>query len=279
MRTPGLIRITRPLNSVVAGFAAVLAFLLATGTVTFASLILIPIVVLITAAGNVVNDLFDIGIDRINRPDRPLPSGEITAGTARSFATLLFLPGSYCCIFTNSLCFAIAVFNSAVLILYASYFKKTMVVGNAAVSYLSASIFLFGGAFAGIDGLLANLPIFRDHISRDDGTGSDQRCRRCRRRRSGRSKDASDRTRYSKILPHRDCFCAAGNWSEYPAVLTMGRTVLVGIAIADIVILAGVIRPFRCHTSTCVRNSCATTYIKVGMFVALGVFTFSALVF
>lgn len=279
MRTPGLIRIARPLNSLVAGFAAVLAFLLATGTVTFASLILIPIVVLITAAGNVVNDLFDIGIDRINRPDRPLPSGEITPGTARSFAALLFLSGVVLCIFTNSLCFAIAVFNSAVLILYASRFKKTMVTGNVAVSYLSASIFLFGGAFAGIGGLLANLPIFaitflammaREVLKDVEDVEGDEVA-------GAKTFPIAFGIQKSSLIAIVFVLLAIG--ASILPFSRWGVWYLVGITIADIVILAGVLRPYHCHTSACVRNSCATTYIKVGMFVALGVFTFSVLVF
>jgi 4-hydroxybenzoate polyprenyltransferase len=35
-------------------------------------------------AGMVLNDVFDIGIDRQERPERPLPSGQISLGTARS---------------------------------------------------------------------------------------------------------------------------------------------------------------------------------------------------
>ncbi len=267
------------MNSVVAGLAAVLAFLLATGTVTFASLILIPIVALITAAGNVANDLYDIGIDRINRPDRPLPSGEIKPGTARTFAALLFSAGIVLSIFTNPLCFAIAVFNSAVLILYASRFKKTMITGNAAVSYLSASIFLFGGAFAGIDGLLANLPITaitflammaREVLKDAEDVEGDEAA-------GARTLPIALGIQKSSLIAI--CFVLLAIGASILPFSRWGVWYLVGIAIADIVILTGALRPFRCHTSACVRNTCATSYIKVGMFVALGVFTFSALVF
>ena len=279
MRIPGIVRITRPLNSVVAGLATVLAFLIATGTVTLESLILIPIVTLITAAGNVVNDLYDIGIDKINRPGRPLPSGEIRPGTAKIFAALLFISGIALSIFTNPLCLAIAVFNSAVLILYAYRFKKSMGMGNIAVSYLSASIFLFGGAFAGIDGLLANLPI----------TGITFLAMMAREVLKDVEDVEGDVAAGARTLPIALGIQKSSLIAIFFVLLAIVASVLpvsrwgvwylVGIAIADIVILTGALRPFRCHTSACVRNTCATTYIKVGMFVALGVFTFSALVF
>ncbi|MDD1717370.1 MAG: geranylgeranylglycerol-phosphate geranylgeranyltransferase [Methanoregulaceae archaeon] len=279
MKTPGIVRITRPLNSVVAGLAAVLAFLIATGTVTLASLILIPIVTLITAAGNVVNDIYDIGIDKINRPERPLPSGETRLGTAKIFAALLFITGITICTFTNPLCLVIAIFNSAILILYASNFKKTMFLGNVAVSYLSASIFLFGGAFSGIEGLIANFSItgitFLAMMAREvlkdaediDGDAA----------AGGRTLPIAFGIQKSSFIAI--FFAVFAIIASILPVLRWGIWYIAGIAIADIVILTGALRPFRCHTSACVRNTCATTYIKVGMFVALGVFTFSALVF
>jgi len=73
-----LVRITRPHNAVVAGLTALLGYLIATGTLTSPSLLLAVVVVLVTAAGNVINDVYDIEIDRINRPERPIPSGEIS---------------------------------------------------------------------------------------------------------------------------------------------------------------------------------------------------------
>ncbi|MCU0333010.1 MAG: UbiA family prenyltransferase, partial [Ignavibacteriaceae bacterium] len=37
------------------------------------------------AAGNIINDIYDIDIDKINRPLRPLPSQKITIKEAYSF--------------------------------------------------------------------------------------------------------------------------------------------------------------------------------------------------
>lgn len=42
--------------------------------------------VLLNAASNAVNQVFDLAIDRVNKPDRPLPAGEITTGGAWRFA-------------------------------------------------------------------------------------------------------------------------------------------------------------------------------------------------
>ena len=113
MRIAGFFTITRPVNSAVAGLAAIIAYLIETGTVIPAALLLFFIVALITAAGNVINDYFDAEIDAINRPDRPIPSGAVTPEPPRSFAVTLFLSGILVSFFTNVLCIGIAIINSS----------------------------------------------------------------------------------------------------------------------------------------------------------------------
>ena len=125
MRLAGFITITRPINSFVAGLAAIVAYLIDTGTVIPESLLLFFIVALITAAGNVINDFFDAEIDAINRPDRPIPSGAVSRGAARGFAVMLFLAGILVSFFTNPLCIGIAIFNVLLLIAYAAKLKST----------------------------------------------------------------------------------------------------------------------------------------------------------
>ena len=115
--------------------------------------------VLITGAGNTINDYFDLSIDRVNRPDRPLPSGTVTPRGAIIFAGILFTLGILVSLFTNPYCAFFAFFNSLLLIAYAKTLKSTPLVGNISVAYLAGSIFLFGGAFAGISGLVNNLVI------------------------------------------------------------------------------------------------------------------------
>ena len=154
------LEITRPVNSLVAGFAVLLGLIIAKGTVPAEALILIPVVAMITAAGNVINDYCDRDIDLINRPARPIPSKRVTPKNALLFSAILFLSGIFVCFFVNTLCFAIGIFNSLLLVLYAKKLKMMPFAGNAAVSYLSASIFLFGGAFFGAEGIMQNSVVF-----------------------------------------------------------------------------------------------------------------------
>ena len=92
-------------------------------------------------------------------PIVPFPRARSSRGAARGFAVTLFLAGILISFFTNPLCIGIAVFNSMLLIAYAARLKSIPLIGNIAVAYLAASIFLFGGALNGSDGLIRIIPI------------------------------------------------------------------------------------------------------------------------
>ena len=44
-------------------------------------------------AGMVLNDVFDVEVDRVERPERPVPSGEVSLPTARIIGFALLLVG------------------------------------------------------------------------------------------------------------------------------------------------------------------------------------------
>jgi hypothetical protein len=57
------------------------------------------------------------------------------------------------------LCLVIAVANSLLLVAYARDLKRRVAWGNVTVSYLSASVYPFGGALAGATALVHTLPL------------------------------------------------------------------------------------------------------------------------
>jgi geranylgeranylglycerol-phosphate geranylgeranyltransferase len=277
MSLEGFVKITRPVNSVVAGLAAVVAYLIATGTIIPTVILIFVIVALITAAGNIINDYFDADIDRINRPERPIPSGTVTMGAAKRIAVVFFLAGICASVFTTPLCLGIAIFNSLLLVAYASRFKGTPLIGNIVVSYLSASMFLFGGALNGWTGLVHIVPIavitFFSMLTRE------------------LLKDAEDvkgdMAGGAETLPIRIgikktsllafmCACIAVAASAIP-FFWWGTWYLAGIAVVDAIILVGAFRAISCVTSECIQNSGASRLLKMGMFASLIIFTVSAI--
>ncbi|MCZ7405218.1 MAG: geranylgeranylglycerol-phosphate geranylgeranyltransferase [Candidatus Methanoperedens sp.] len=149
-------------NCAMAGLAAVTGGFIAYSAAQ-GPLILLPVfltVFLVTGAGNAINDYFDAGIDAINRPDRPIPSGKITKESAYKFSIALFAAGVIISYFIGTIPFLIAAFNSLLLYFYAFSLKRKVFVGNLSVAYLTGSTFLFGGAAFGEKGIGITLVLF-----------------------------------------------------------------------------------------------------------------------
>jgi geranylgeranylglycerol-phosphate geranylgeranyltransferase len=274
----GYLSITRPVNSVVAGLAAVLGYLIATGTVTPESAVLVGIVALITAAGNVVNDYCDVEIDAVNRPDRPIPSGAVSRRGALVYAVLLFAAGNLLALAANPLCLAIALFNSVLLAAYAARLKGMPFVGNLAVAYLSASIFLFGGALAGPDGLAANLPVAgvtflamtaREVLKDAEDVEGDA---------AGGARTLPMLIGIPRTVWLSFAFVAAAVvLSMLPVFRWWGLPYLVVAGLLNAAVLIGAVRVRGCTTPACIRASGVTSVLKKEMFLYLLVFTAAAL--
>ncbi|HUH78804.1 MAG TPA: geranylgeranylglycerol-phosphate geranylgeranyltransferase [Methanoregula sp.] len=276
MSLSGLFRITRPVNAVVAGFASVIGYLIATGTVVPVAAFLVVIVTLVTAAGNVINDYFDAEIDAVNRADRPIPSGTVSRGAARSYATVLFLAGILVSLFTTPLCIAIAVFNSFLLVAYAARLKGLPFAGNIAVSYLSASMFLFGGALAGWESLVHVIPIAvitffamlaRELVKAAEDVEGD---------RSGGADTLPLRIGVLSTVRIAFAFALLAVIASAVPYLWWGAWYLAGIGIVDAVILFAGVRALPCRQPDCVKRSNVSTLLKAGFFSSLVVFTLSA---
>ncbi|MGV8175199.1 MAG: geranylgeranylglycerol-phosphate geranylgeranyltransferase [Methanothrix sp.] len=148
--------ILRPFNCLMASVAAIIGLALAGGLQPWATVLIFLTVFLVTGAGNAVNDYYDREIDAINRPGRPIPSGRIAPEAALRYSLALFLAGCLLAGLVNPVCLGLAAFNSALLFLYARNLKAMPLSGNITVAFLTGSTFLFGGAAAGMQGLLAN---------------------------------------------------------------------------------------------------------------------------
>jgi len=105
--------------------------------------------VLITGAGNAINDYFDRNIDKVNRPKRPIPSGRVKPSTALATSQAMFALGILLVIPINWKCVVVAALNSLILVAYAARLKRIGIAGNIAIGYLVGSTFLFGGLVIG----------------------------------------------------------------------------------------------------------------------------------
>ncbi len=145
------LRILRPLNLFQATLAVLLGMaILGTLGQTRELLLLIFSVVFINGAGNVINDIRDLEIDRINRPARPLPAGAIQPRAAAWYTGTLFAGGLLLAAFLNWSSFLIAACIAFPLLTgYSFYFKRMVLVGNLVVAVMLGMAFIYVGAAMG----------------------------------------------------------------------------------------------------------------------------------
>lgn len=112
--------------------------------------LLVLATICLASAGNIINDIYDVETDSINKPDRVIIGKYISEKTGYSiFITLNVIGvaiGFYLSHAVNkSGFFALFVIISVLLYLYASYLKRTFLIGNITISVLvSLSLIIVG---------------------------------------------------------------------------------------------------------------------------------------
>jgi len=124
---------------------------------------------LITAASNSINDYFDIDIDKINKPHRPLPLGNITMKSCFKISMMEYLLGIILSFIISPQMAVIAISVSLLTYLYAAYLKRTILWGNFAVSLCTAATFIYGGLSVNrpLQAIMPSLFAFFYHFGRE----------------------------------------------------------------------------------------------------------------
>ena len=132
-------------NGIVIGFAALTGYVFSGGRNLLLGLELFISATLIGLFGNIVNDIYDIDVDKINKPWRPLPSGKISMREAVIYASISLIIGLTITIIISPICFIIALIASIMLYLYSKSIKRTGFWGNLVISLLSFLVIVYGG--------------------------------------------------------------------------------------------------------------------------------------
>lgn len=140
----GLFKVLRPINLLIVFLSYFFGLHFLKKSPDFEILIMALIAVAVVGIGNLYNDILDFEADKINAPERPIPSGMISMKTAQWYAVLLFV---FIAILNTFLFKHIWVytFNWIVFILtmfYSLYFKKTGLRGNLLVAFFTSAPFL-----------------------------------------------------------------------------------------------------------------------------------------
>jgi len=107
------------------------------------------IVVLFVGAGNSLNDYYDVEIDRIAHPTRPIVKGTVSRRTALLSAGVMFAACFALSIWINLLSFAIVALAIIGMAAYELKLKRAGLVGNIMIGLLVAALFEFAGAVVG----------------------------------------------------------------------------------------------------------------------------------
>jgi geranylgeranylglycerol-phosphate geranylgeranyltransferase len=147
----GIMRLIRPLNCLMMGFAVIVgASLVSSLNPTINLLLGFVTSFTLTAASMVINDYFDREIDAINEPHRPIPQGEITPKEALIFALILSIIGFAVSLLTNPPnTLIIATIAYIISITYITKGKGTGLPGNFLVSASVVIPFIYGGFTVG----------------------------------------------------------------------------------------------------------------------------------
>jgi geranylgeranylglycerol-phosphate geranylgeranyltransferase len=154
----GFVRLMRPVNCAMMGFAVFVGAVLADPNFFNAGWLGVAYGFvtgfLLTAASMTINDYYDRAIDAINEPNRPIPSGTVSAQQALAFVFVLSLVGFVFAYFTSILCLLVAMISWIVVVAYVTVGKKSGLPGNFLVSTCVAIPFIYGSI-----AVLGNVPL------------------------------------------------------------------------------------------------------------------------
>lgn len=130
----------------------------------FGFLLLVLSMVCLAAAGNIINDIHDVRTDAINKPDRQVVGRTVSERAAYNwfmgFNIVGVLIGFHLSNMVGKPTFAaLFLIPSALLYLYATQIKRTILVGNLVISIMVAMIIVMVGIF---DLVPAINPVNRD---------------------------------------------------------------------------------------------------------------------
>ncbi len=160
MNLRAAVSILRPVNCAMIGFAVVIGYFVSKPPAISPASIGLGFVTgfAICAFSMVVNDYYDIEVDRVNQPTRPLPSGEVSKGGAVGIAAGMLAVGfAATALLLNLEAVLIVAVYSLLAWLYDFRAKKYGLAGNLVVASSLAIPFIYGGVVSGgrvLDSLL-----------------------------------------------------------------------------------------------------------------------------
>jgi len=135
---------------VAAGICVVAGMVISGQTPSISMLILgFAVGFFISGTAMMSNDYWDLEVDKINHPSRPLPSGRITVTEVKILSTLFSMAGLSAAAIMGTVPLLFSIIIWIVGLLYNWKYKESGLPGNIMVSISVSSTFILGGIAAG----------------------------------------------------------------------------------------------------------------------------------
>jgi len=146
----GYLTLIRPLNCIVMGFTILVgAALTSLNGLSWLNLLFGALTSFtLTAAAMAINDYYDYDIDKINEPNRPIPSGAVSLRASLVVTGVLTALGFILAFLVTLYCLIFAVAAWAIMVAYSTFGKRSGLPGNFLVSACVAAPFLYGSLVA-----------------------------------------------------------------------------------------------------------------------------------
>jgi geranylgeranylglycerol-phosphate geranylgeranyltransferase len=150
-RAASALALVRPRNLLIAAAGVAVGGVLALGRIAFPAGLLwaMASALGLGGAGNAVNDVFDLEADRINRPLRPLVTGELSREAAIAIAGVAGGFGLFAAWWVSRPLFVLALLALAVMLAYSPWLKARGLRGNLAVAVVASVPLVYGAVAVG----------------------------------------------------------------------------------------------------------------------------------
>lgn len=166
----GLFWASRPINVLIAVLSVMVAAFMTGSIPSFLPVFFacVSAAFFITAA-NAINDYYDVEIDRINKPNRPIPRGLVSRRQVWWYSIACFGLGFLFSCFINRSTIVLALLSLFLLYSYSAVFKRTVLWGNIIVSFMTGLAFVYGSAAVGkvVCGFIPAFFAFLMHLGRE----------------------------------------------------------------------------------------------------------------
>lgn len=144
------IQISRPINFTISFFSLIVAGLICYDNLLNMNIFLAGIsAAFVSSAGNIINDIYDIEIDKLNRPERILVSKKISVAEAKLAFIFLNVAAILLAFLINYTALFIVIISIVTIFTYSALLKKVVLLGNLTVSFFTGLALIYGGASVG----------------------------------------------------------------------------------------------------------------------------------